>query len=92
MTDLDADFTCATTLSVKLWGLLLTLAIGTTFVFAVVLPYINDLDTQGTRRTHDYITSLTRPMVERDGELVPQDGAQSTVRMNPARGGQVEFR
>ena len=38
------------------------------------------------------VRTFTRPMVERDGELVPQDGAQSTVRMNAARGGQVEFR
>lgn len=90
--DDDDDFGVVTTLSVRLWGLLIALVIGTAFVVAVVRPYLNDLDTQGTRRTHDYITSLTRPMVERDGELVPQDGAQSTVRMNPARGGQVEFR
>lgn len=53
----DDDFGVVTTLGVRLWGLLLALAIGTAFVVAVVRPYLNDLDTQGTRRTHDYITS-----------------------------------
>lgn len=50
----DDDFGVVTTLSVRLWGLLIALAIGTAFVVAVVRPYLNDLDTQGTRRTHDY--------------------------------------
>ena len=37
------------------------------------------------------VRTYTRPMIERDGELVPQPGGTSTVTMSAARGGQVVF-
>lgn len=55
MNDFDSDDVFAST--AKVWAFAIAAIIATILVFGVLRPYFADLDTEGVRRTHDYISS-----------------------------------